>query len=54
MDDEYLNFDEVVKRLIEAEDLLIQAMDHMDNTHGYESEVYQAIQAYFGEGGEDE
>lgn len=42
-----------VANLATAEQLLRQALTHLDNTHGYESELWYDIRAYFGMGDDE-
>lgn len=39
--------------LSRADDLLRQTLTHLDNTHGYESELWHDIRAYFGMGDDE-
>lgn len=40
---------EDTQRLTQADALLRATLVHLDNTHGYESDIWYAIRAYFGE-----
>ena len=35
------------EKLTEAEELLIECQNHMDNTHGYNTDLYKRINEYF-------